>query len=136
MFNASFKTSALSTIAAALVAASLAAPATAGEGGGGRDPEPAKFSSASSTDENGVTTTVRGQNGANTRTVTQTQNGQVIGIKRIKKNRTPFISMTDENGNVSIVSGKPKRSNVPFITLHNADGTSTTISGKPGGADR
>ncbi|MEL7254852.1 MAG: hypothetical protein AAGL23_11800 [Pseudomonadota bacterium] len=135
MFNSSFNTPILSTLAAAIVVASLSAPAMAG-GGGGRDPEPAKFSSASSTDENGITTTVRGQNGANTRTVTTSRNGRILGIKWIKKSRTPFVSMTDENGNVSIVAGKPKRSSIPFVTLHNADGTTTTIAGKPLGADR
>jgi hypothetical protein len=102
----------------------------AGEGGGDGSQQ-AKWSSASSTDENGVTTTVRGQNGSNTRTVTQTQNGQVINVKRVNRKAIPFISMVDPDGTIRIAAGKPKRNTVPFVTRHNADGTSETVAGKP-----
>lgn len=135
MFNATFNKTILSTLAAAIVATGLSLnPAMAGGGGGGNDRaghNKAKTDWASSTHKSGKTITSFAKKGSKTRTVVTTQDGQLVNVRKVKKNGVPFISMTDENGNVSIVAGKPKRSKIPFVTLHNADGTSHTIAGTP-----
>lgn len=131
MFNSTFNKAFLSTLSAALVATGLSfSPAMAGDGGGGGGRDNSKFNSISITEDN-VTTTVRGQNGSDKRTVTRTKNGQILDIKVLFKNKVPFISTVDPDGTVRIVAGKPKRSKVPFVTLHNDDGTTTTVAGKP-----
>ncbi len=109
MFNASFKNYALIAMATtAIVAALTMEPCFAGgDGGGGRDlgaKGKAKVSTISSTDENGITTSIHSANGAPVYTITRTR-----GVLVLSKER------------------KAKKS-IDFVTIHNPDGTSRTIT--------
>ncbi|MEM7597015.1 MAG: hypothetical protein AAF382_04900 [Pseudomonadota bacterium] len=130
MFNASFKKSILSTVAAAVVVTGISlTPAMAGEGGGGGREE-AKWNYASST-ENGVTTTAYGRNGNGPEVVVKKKNGFITGLRRALNRNTPFVSTVDPDGTKRIIVGAPQRTNVSYVTRHNPDGTTTTIAGTP-----
>ncbi len=108
MFNATFKTSILSTLAAAVVVTGISInPAMAGgDGGGGRDfgAPKAKVNYASAT-ENGVTTTAFGRNGHGPEIIFEEQNGRVTEMRVSPDRSVPFISMTNPDGSVVTVRG-------------------------------
>lgn len=121
MLTSTFKNTALSALAAAIVATSFsAAPAFAG-GEGPRE------SFISTTSSDGVTTTIRSTNGDPTYTRTRTKNGKVVEKKKVKKKLRAFITLHNPDGTSRTVT-KPKKSR-DFVTRHNPDGTSHTITG-------
>ncbi|MEM7597014.1 MAG: hypothetical protein AAF382_04895 [Pseudomonadota bacterium] len=103
MFNATFKKSILSALAAAMVATGSLSPAMAGEGGGGGR-EASKWNYASAT-ENGVTTTAFGRNGNGPEIIFEEENGDVTDVRVAPDRSVPFISMTNPDGTVTTVRG-------------------------------
>ncbi|MEO1284249.1 MAG: hypothetical protein AAFV92_05150 [Pseudomonadota bacterium] len=136
MFNATFNKTILSTLAAAIVATGLSLnPAMAGGGGGGNDRAGLKKSKAdwaSSTYKSGKTVTSYAKKGSKTRTVVTTQDGNLVDVRKVRNSRTPFISMTDESGNIRIVFGKRKKSKKIWASSTHRNGETITSTGQNG----
>ena len=133
MFNSTFKNTALSTLAAALVATSLSInPAIAGGGDGGGNlvgdhNHKCKVSTISTTNADGSTTSVRSCNGAKSYSVTRSRDGKVISKKRANKKRKAFVTIHNPDGTSRTIT-KPSKPGKAFVTIHNADGTSRTVT--------
>jgi hypothetical protein len=128
MFHAAFQNPVLTALGAAILATGLSLnPAHAGEGGGGGGGDRAGVSTASSTDTEGNTVSIRSRNNAPVYTVTRTRNGKVVSKETKRKKSKPFVTLTDENGNKRTIN-KVTRNRTAFMTITYPDGTTRTVT--------